>query len=159
MIPWASYRSTYGQSIKNRELVQERIARLAGYILSSDALVAWCSGLIDKGYRGVFECIIAKTFGSECQKEAAIDLCMKTHGGRSFLGGHIIGDNIHDLLAPLIYEGEGDMLNMAFFKSLVKEHGSTFFEPVGKLMVDLGKKKLNPSIYLLLLFSCFVVLH
>ena len=144
MIPWASYRSTYGQSIKNRELVQERIARLAGYILSSDALVAWCSGLIDKGYRGELECIIAKTFGSECQKEAAIDLCMKTHGGRSFLGGHVVGDNIHDVLAPLIYEGEGDMLNMAFFKSLVKDHGSTFFEPVGKLMSGLGKKSLSP---------------
>jgi len=144
MIPWASYRSTYGQSIKNRELVQERIARLAGYILSSDALVAWCSGLIDKGYRGELECIIAKTFGSECQKEAAIDLCMKTHGGRSFLGGHIIGDNIHDILAPLIYEGEGDMLNLAFFKSLVKDHGTTFFEPVGNLMLDLEKKSLSP---------------
>ena len=69
---------------------------------------------------------------------------MKTHGGRSFLGGHVIGDNIHDILAPLIYEGEGDMLNMAFFKSLVKEHGMTFFEPVGHLMSDLGKKSLNP---------------
>ena len=144
MLPWSSYRSTYGQSIKNRELVQERIARLAGYILSSDALVAWCSGLIDKGYRGELECIIAKTFGSECQKEAAIDLCMKTHGGRSFLSGHIVGDNIHDILAPLIYEGEGDMLNMAFFKGLVKEHGQTFFEPVGKLMANLGKR--SPSI-------------
>jgi len=144
MIPWASYRSTYGQSIKNRELVQDRIARLAGYILSSDALVAWCSGLIDNGYRGELECIIAKTFGSECQKEAAIDLCMKTHGGRSFLGGHVVGDNIHDILAPLIYEGEGDMLNMAFFKSLVKEHGVAFFEPVGRLMSDLGKKSLSP---------------
>ena len=124
--------------------MQERVGRLAGYILSSDALVAWCSGLIDKGYRGELECIIAKTFGSECQKEAAIDLCMKTHGGRSFLGGHIIGDNIHDLLAPLIYEGEGDMLNMAFFKSLVKEHGKTFFEPVGELMAGLGKKSPSP---------------
>ena len=144
MLPWSSYRSTYGQSIKNRELVQERIARLAGYILSSDALVAWCSGLIDKGYRGELECIIAKTFGSECQKEAAIDLCMKTHGGRSFLSGHIVGDNIHDILAPLIYEGEGDMLNMAFFNGLVKEHGQTFFEPVGKLMANLGKR--SPSI-------------
>ena len=144
MLPWGSYRSTYGQSIKNRELVQERMARLAGYILSSDALVAWCSGLIDKGYRGELECIIAKTFGSECQKEAAIDLCMKTHGGRSFLGGHIVGDNIHDILAPLIYEGEGDMLNMAFFKSLVKDHGVAFFEPVGRLMSDLGKKSLTP---------------
>ena len=144
MIPWARYRQTYGQPIANRELVQERIGRLAGYVLSSDALVAWCSALIDKGYRGELECIIAKTFGSECQKEAAIDLCMKTHGGRSFLGGHLIGDNIHDLLAPLIYEGEGDMLNMAFFKSLVKEHGKTFFEPVGKLMAQLGKR--NPSV-------------
>ena len=144
MLPWAGYRSTYGQPIKNRELVQDRIARLAGYILSSDALVAWCSGLIDRGYRGELECIIAKTFGSECQKEAAIDLCMKTHGGRSFLGGHIIGDNIYDILAPLIYEGEGDMLNMAFFKSLVKDHGKTYFEPVGKLMAKLGKKNLSP---------------
>jgi len=143
MLPWGTYRSTYGQSIKNRELVQERISRLAGYILSSDALVAWCSGLIDKGYRGELECIIAKTFGSECQKEAAIDLCMKTHGGRSFLEGHIVGDNIHDILAPLIYEGEGDMLNMAFFKGLVKEHGQSFFEPVGKLMADLGKRSPN----------------
>jgi hypothetical protein len=69
---------------------------------------------------------------------------MKTHGGRSFLGGHIIGDNIHDILAPLIYEGEGDMLNMAFFKSLVKEHGKTFFEPVGQLMSDLEKKSPSP---------------
>ena len=144
MIPWGQYRKTYGQPIMYRELVQERIGRLAGYILSSDALVAWCSGLIDKGYRGELECIIAKTFGSECQKEAAIDLCMKTHGGRSFLGGHIIGDNIHDLLAPLIYEGEGYMLNMAFFKSLVKEHGKTFFEPVGQLMSGLGKKSPSP---------------
>jgi hypothetical protein len=144
MIPWSRYRQTYGQPIVNRELVQERMGRLAGYILSSDALVAWCSALIDKGYRGELECIIAKTFGSECQKEAAIDLCMKTHGGRSFLGGHLIGDNIHDLLAPLIYEGEGDMLNMAFFKSLVKAHGKTFFEPVGKLMAQLGKK--SPSL-------------
>ena len=60
------------------------------------------------------------------------------------MGGHIVGDNIHDILAPLIYEGEGDMLNMAFFKSLVKEHGVAFFEPVGRLMSDLGKKSLSP---------------
>ena len=144
MIPWAHYRNTYGQPIKNRELVQNRIGKLAGYILASDALVAWCSSLIDSGYRGELECIIAKTFGSECQKEAAIDLCMKTHGGRSFLGGHIIGDNIHEFLAPLIYEGEGDMLNMAFFKALVKEHGVQYFEPIGRVMAQSGKKNMSP---------------
>ena len=144
MIPWAQYRRTYGQEIKNRELVQNRIGKLSGYILASDALVSWCSSLIDRGYRGELECIIAKTFGSECQKEAAIDLCMKTHGGRSFLGGHLIGDNIHEFLAPLIYEGEGDMLNMAFFKALVKEHGVKYFEPIGRAMSKSGKKSMSP---------------
>ena len=71
------------------------------------------------------ECIIAKIFGSEAQKEAAIELFMKTHGGRSFLHGHMFGDNVHEYLAPCIYEGEGEMLGMAFFKSLVKQHGKT----------------------------------
>ena len=123
MLPWAEFRRTYGQPIATRELVKRRIARLAALIAGADALVAWGSWLIDQGYRGELECIIAKIFGSEAQKEAAIELFMKTHGGRSFLHGHLFGDNVHDFLAPCIYEGEGEMLGMAFFKSLVKEHG------------------------------------
>jgi hypothetical protein len=141
MIPWTKFRTTYGQEIGNRELVQDRIARLSGYILSTNALTSWCSSLLDLGYRGELECIIAKTFGSECEKESAIELCMKTHGGRSFLQGHLIGDNIHEFLAPLIYEGEGDMLNMAFFKTLVKDHGVKYFEPIGKLLAKKQRKK------------------
>ncbi len=90
------------------------------------------------------ECIIAKIFGSEAQKEAAIELFMKTHGGRSFLHGHLFGDNVHEYLAPCIYEGEGEMLGMAFFKSLVKEHGKTYFEPIGKALAAAGIKKPNP---------------
>jgi len=69
---------------------------------------------------------------------------MKTHGGRSFLKGHLFGDNIYDYLAPCIYEGEGEMLGMAFFKSLVKEHGKRFFEPIGKAAQRLGLKNPNP---------------
>ena len=108
----------------------------------------WCSGLIDQGYRGEMECIIAKIFGSEAQKEAAIELFMKTHGGRSFLHGHLFGDNVHEFLAPCIYEGEGEMLGMAFFKSLVKQHGTQFFEPIGKALPAAGIRKpnlLNPA--------------
>ncbi len=77
-------------------------------------------------------------------KEAAIELFMKTHGGRSFLKGHLFGDNVYDFLAPCIYEGEGEMLGMAFFKSLVKEHGKQFFEPIGKALQRHGMKTLNP---------------
>jgi hypothetical protein len=89
------------------------------------------------------ECIIAKIFGSEGQKEAAIELCMKTHGGRSFLHGHLFGDNVHEFLAPCIYEGEGEMLGMAFFKSLIKHHGMEFFEPIGKQLAAAGIRKPN----------------
>jgi alkylation response protein AidB-like acyl-CoA dehydrogenase len=145
LLPWAAFRKTYGQPIRNRELVKRRIARLAALIAGSDALVAWGSWLIDQGYRGELECIIAKIFGSEAQKEAAIELFMKTHGGRSFLHGHLFGDHVHEYLAPCIYEGEGEMLGMAFFKSLVKEHGRQFFEPLGKALQKHQIKNFNPA--------------
>ena len=148
LLPWSSYRKTYGAPIGSRELVRRRIGRLAALITGCDALVDWCSWLLDNGYRGEMECIIAKIFGSESQKEAAIELFMKTHGGRGFLRGHLFGDNVHEYLAPCIYEGEGEMLGMAFFKSLIKEHGKRFFEPIGMALQASGIKKpnmLNPA--------------
>jgi len=145
MLPWTAYRKTYGKPIQTRELVKRRIARLAALIAGADALVAWGSWLVDQGYRGELECIIAKIFGSEAQKEAAIELFMKTHGGRSFLHGHLFGDNVHEYLAPCIYEGEGEMLAMAFFKSLVKEHGKAYFEPIGKALQSHQIKTFSPA--------------
>jgi len=148
LLPWARFRETYGEAIVKRELVRRRIGHLAGLIVACDALTEWTAALLDLGYRGEMECIIAKIFGSEAQKEATIELSMKTHGGRSFLHGHWFGDNVHDLLAPCIYEGEGEMLGMAFFKSLVKEHGRKYFEPIGRTLHEQGIKEpnlMNPS--------------
>lgn len=144
MIPWAKFRRTYGAPIVTRELVERRLGELAGLIVACDALVAWCAGLIDRGYRGEMECVVAKIFGSEAQKHAAIEYYMKTHGGRSFLVGHNFGDHIHEYLAPCIYEGEGEMLGMGFFKSLVKQHGKTYFEPIGQALAAAGIKQPNP---------------
>lgn len=143
LLPWTAYRETYGQAIEKRELVRYRIGRLAGAIVGADALVAWCSDLIDRGYRGEMECVVAKIFGSEMQKEAAIELVMKTHGGRSFLHGHWFGENVHEFLAPCIYEGEGEMLSMALFKSLVKQHGREYFESIGRTFATAGISKPN----------------
>jgi len=144
ILPWAAFRETYGEAIVKRELVRRRVGVLAGLIVACDALTQWTAGLLDLGYRGEMECIIAKIFGSESQKEATIELSMKTHGGRSFLHGHWFGDNVHDLLAPCIYEGEGEMLGMAFFKSLIKEHGRKYFEAIGQTLHDKGIK--NPNL-------------
>jgi acyl-CoA dehydrogenase len=144
MLPWADFRRTYGQRINARELVKRRIARLAALIAGADALAAWGSWLIDQGYRGELECVVAKIFASEALKEASIELLMKTHGGRSFLHGHLFGDNVYDLLAPCIYEGEGEMLGLAFFKSLVKQHGLTYFGPIGEALERENIRKFNP---------------
>ncbi|MGE5754957.1 MAG: acyl-CoA dehydrogenase family protein [Planctomycetaceae bacterium] len=144
ILPWGRFRKTYGAAIVSRELVLRRIGRLAALIVGADALVAWCSWLLDRGYRGEMECIIAKIFGGESQKEAAVELFMKTHGGRAFLHGHLFGDNVHEYLAPCIYEGEGEILGLGFFKSLIKEHGKTYFEPIGRALQAAGIRAPNP---------------
>jgi len=144
ILPWARFRRTYGEAIETRELVRRRVGRLAALIVGCDALTEWCAWLLDEGYRGEMECIIAKIFGSESQKEAAVEILMKTHGGRAFLHGHLFGDQVHEFLAPCIYEGEGEMLGMAFLKSLVKEHGKRFFEPIGRALQATGLRKFNP---------------
>lgn len=145
MLPWAHFRRTYGNAIETRELVRRRIGRLAALIVGCDAMTEWCAWLLDEGYRGEMECIIAKIFGSESQKEAAVELLMKTHGGRAFLHGHLFGDQVHEFLAPCIYEGEGEMLGMAFLKSLIKEHGKQFFEPIGRALQTAGIKQFSPA--------------
>lgn len=144
MLPWAHFRETYGNAIETRELIKRRIARCAALICGANALYQWGSWLLDQGYRGELECVIAKIFGSEAEKEVAIELFMKTHGGRSFVHGHLFGDNVHDFLAPCIYEGEGEILGMAFFKSLAKNHGQKYFEPVGKALLREKIKSFNP---------------
>jgi alkylation response protein AidB-like acyl-CoA dehydrogenase len=145
ILPWAHFRRTYGNAIEIRELVRRRIGRLAALIVGCDAMTEWCAWLLDEGYRGEMECIIAKIFGSESQKEAAIELLMKTHGGRAFLHGHLFGDQVHEFLAPCIYEGEGEMLGMAFLKSLIKEHGKQFFEPIGRALQSAGIRQFSPA--------------
>jgi len=142
-LPWVRFRRTYGQPIGQRELVRRRLARLAGYIVACDALTHWCGTLLDQGFRGEMECIVAKVFASEAQKTASIDLYMKTHGGRSFLKGHPFGDNVHEFLAPCIYEGEGEILSLALFKALIKDHAVRYFEPIGHRLQTAGVSRPN----------------
>jgi alkylation response protein AidB-like acyl-CoA dehydrogenase len=125
LVPWIRHRKTYGASLADRELVRRRLARLAALIVGCDALVRWSAELLDAGWRAELECATAKIFGSEALKEAAIELMMKTHGGRAFLKGHWWGDNLYDYLTPCVYEGEGEILSLAVFRGLVKQPRET----------------------------------
>ncbi len=124
LLPWVRSRRTYGEAIGARELVQRRIGRLASLIVGCDALAAWSATLLDRGYRGELECMVAKIFAGEALKEAAIEIGLRTFGGRTFLHGNPIGDSLHDLLAPCIYEGENELLSLGLLHALAKPQPS-----------------------------------
>lgn len=140
---WGKFRKTYGRAIEQRDLVKERIARLAQLIVACDALREWSASKLEAGFRGELECTIAKVFGSWALAESAVHEGLTTHGGRSLVEGHLIGDNLFDFLAPLIYEGENHMLLMKFFLELAEEHGEKFMLPLGQGINEL--KSFKPS--------------
>lgn len=143
---WGEYRRTMGESIQERELVQARIARAAGLMVACDALRDWSSSILDQGYRGELECTIAKVFGSWAQLEGAIDIGLLTHGGRGLRGGNMIGDNMFDFLAPLIYEGENHMLLMKYFLEFFTDHGERFMLPTGNAIDEIKAGKVHTGL-------------
>ena len=114
-------RHTWGEPIASRELVQGRLGRIAARIAACDALTAWAAASIDAGGSGELEALTAKVVAGECVRESAID-ALGVHGGRAFLVGHPLGDSFHDHFAVTVYEGESDLLGLALFKGLAKQH-------------------------------------
>lgn len=140
---WGKYRETFGKPIEERELIKTRVARLAALIVGADAIRDFASRQLEAGNRAELECIIAKIYGSEALKEAAIDLGLMTVGGRGFLQGHPIGDNLHDFLAACIYDGQNDMLRQKFVAELGREHFERFLKPLAEGMKSLKKGRFN----------------
>ncbi len=126
MIAWAKQRSVQGRMLADLELIQARCGQIGALIVGCDAMAQWCGSLLDAGYRGELECIIAKVFASEAVKHAAFNLALPTHGGRFFLQGHASGDMAYDYLAPCIYEGENDLLRLALVHNLAKSPPRNF---------------------------------
>jgi long-subunit acyl-CoA synthetase (AMP-forming)/alkylation response protein AidB-like acyl-CoA dehydrogenase len=116
-------RTTWGQPIASRQLVQGRLARIAAARLACEALSIWAAATIDAsgGSGGELEAITAKVVASQAVREGAID-ALGIHGGRAFLVGHPLGDSFHDHLAVGVYEGESDLLGLALFKGLARRH-------------------------------------
>ena len=117
----ARHRSTWSAPIGSRQLVQGRLARIAGGIVACDALAAWAAAAIDAGQSGELEAIAAKVTASTCVRDGAID-ALGIHGGRAFLVGHPLGDAFHDHFAVTVYEGESDLLGLALFKGIARRH-------------------------------------
>jgi long-subunit acyl-CoA synthetase (AMP-forming)/alkylation response protein AidB-like acyl-CoA dehydrogenase len=117
----ARRRITWGRPIASRQLNQGRFGRIAASIVACEAAAAWAATAIDDGQNGEWEAITAKVLASHCVRDAAID-ALGIHGGRAFLVGHPLGDSFHDHFAVTVYEGESDLLGLALFKGLAKQH-------------------------------------
>ena len=117
----AARRVTWGKPIASRQLVRMRLGRIAAATVACDALAAWAATAIDDGQSGEWEAITAKVVASHCVRDAAID-ALGVHGGRAFLVGHPLGDSLHDHFAVTVYEGESDLLGLALFKGLARQH-------------------------------------
>jgi hypothetical protein len=127
----ARRRTTWGQPIAARQLVQGRLGRIVAAIGACDAVAAWAAAAVDAG-GGEWEAITAKVVASTCVREAAMD-ALGIHGGRAFLVGHPLGDSLHDHFAVGVYEGESDLLGLALFRGLAKGH------PVAAIGRDAGR--------------------
>jgi alkylation response protein AidB-like acyl-CoA dehydrogenase len=128
--PWVQTRETFGAPIGSRELVQRRLGRLAARLVGCEAVAAWSTQLLDGGYRGELEGVIAKVFSTESLKEATVDVLLKTHGGRALLDGNLFADQVHELLAPTVFEGENEILTLGFFGGLSRAHGDAVLAPM-----------------------------
>ncbi len=120
-VVFSSKRHTWGQPIQKRELVLGRLGRMASARLACEALSGWSASVIDGGGSGELEAILTKVVAGRCLRQVAVD-ALGIHGGRAFLVGHPLGDSFHDHFAAGIYEGENDLLGLALFKGLAKQH-------------------------------------
>ncbi|MEY3032781.1 MAG: Acyl-CoA dehydrogenase, partial [Planctomycetota bacterium] len=120
-VEFAWQRQTWGEPIARRELVQGRVGRMAAARLACEALANWAAATIDAAVTGECEAILAKVVASRCLRTAAVE-ALGIHGGRAFLVGHPLGDSFHDHFAAGVYEGESDLLGLALFKGVAKQH-------------------------------------
>lgn len=134
LVPWVQHRTSFGAPIGSRELVRLRLGRLAARIVGCEAVAVWAAQLLAHGYRGELEGVLAKVFGSEMLKEAAVDLVLKTHGGRALLAGNAFADDAFDFLAPTVYEGENEIVTLGFFRALARPHAEDVLAPLNQAL-------------------------
>ena len=138
LVPWVGARETFGHPIAERELVQRRLGRLAARLVACDALLLWSAQLLDAGYRGELEGVVTKVFCTEAIKEATVDVLLKTHGGRALMDGNLFADEVHELLAPTVFEGENEILTLGFFAALARAHGEDVLQPLTRALAGQG---------------------
>jgi alkylation response protein AidB-like acyl-CoA dehydrogenase len=142
---WGRTRISMGKPIDQRDLPLEDFARMAGLIVCADAFRNWTAWLLDQGYRGELECGAAKVTVTRLLGEAVDRIYPQFWGGRALDVTHPYSQQVEEMKAAEIYEGHNNMLALAWFAALTKQHSQDFMMPIFKRLQTLGMKDFNPS--------------
>lgn len=142
---WGRTRVSMSKTIDQRDLPLEDYARMAGLIVCADAFRDWTAWLLQQGYRGELETGAAKVTVTRLLGEAVDRIYAQFWGGRSLDICHPYSQQVGEMKAPEIYEGHNNMLCLAWFSALTKQHSNRFMMPIFKRTQELGLKDFNPA--------------
>jgi alkylation response protein AidB-like acyl-CoA dehydrogenase len=142
---WGRTRVSMSKPIDQRDLPLEDYARMAGLIVCADAFRNWTAWLLDRGYRGELESGAAKVTVTRLLGEAIDRIYPQFWGGRALDADHPFAQQAGEMKAAEIYEGHNNMLSLAWFAALTKQHSQRFLMPIFKRQRALGMTEFNPS--------------
>lgn len=142
---WGRTRVSMSKTIDQRDLPLEDYARMAGLIVCADAFRDWTAWLLRNGYRGELETGAAKVTVTRLLGEAIDRIYPQFWGGRALDVCHPYAQQVGEMKAAEIYEGHNNMLCLAWFAALTKQHSARFMMPIFKRTQELGLKDFNPA--------------
>lgn len=154
---WAMTRFQFGKPLADKELVRQRIARMAAYDYAIDAVLYMTTGMLDRKDDDIMvETAVCKTFCSEYGWRVVND-GMQIMGGESYMTENEVERVFRDSRINLIVEGSNDLMWSFIFgyggkqlaeqmlgvkQSLMQDSDEPFGAFIGKAI----KNSLNPRI-------------
>jgi alkylation response protein AidB-like acyl-CoA dehydrogenase len=154
---WAMTRFQFGKPLADKELVRQRIARMAAYDYAIDAVLYMTTGMLDRKDEDIMvETAVCKCFCSEYGWRVVND-GVQIMGGESYMTENEVERVFRDSRINLIVEGSNDLMWSFIFgyggkqlaeqmlgvkQSLLKEDGESLGAFLGKAI----RNSLNPRL-------------
>lgn len=107
---WGMTRFQFGKPLADKELVRQRIARMAAYDYAIDAVLYMTTGMLDRKDEDIMvETAVCKTFCSEYGWRVVND-GMQIMGGESYMTENEVERVFRDSRINLIVEGSNDLM-------------------------------------------------
>jgi alkylation response protein AidB-like acyl-CoA dehydrogenase len=114
-IKWAQTRYQFGEPLATKELVQQRIARMAAYCYAMDSVLYMTTGMLDRKDDDIqVETAMCKVFCSEFGYRAVND-AIQIMGGESYMTENEVERIFRDSRINLIVEGANEVMQSYIF--------------------------------------------